>query len=162
MWLTYSTVYVYHNHLTYTYCEMITTINLVNIYHVKNIFKYICVYFSLQWELLRSAVLATLRYTHSTANYSCHAVHWKPSTYLSHNWEFVPFDHLHPISPLPTLTSANEKSHLLFCEFYFTLDSMYEWDHTAFIFLWLILLSIMPSKSRIFGFGCFFLSRERT
>ena len=39
-----------------------------------------------------------------------------PSTYLSYNWEFVSFDHLSPVPPLPNLPD-NHKSDLFSYEF---------------------------------------------
>ena len=44
-----------------------------------------------------------------------HIVHPIPSTYLSYNWKFVPFDHLHPIPPPPN--SGNHKPDLFLYEF---------------------------------------------
>ena len=38
----------------------------------------------------------------SSVNYVYHVIHYIPSTYLSYNWKFVPFDCLHPIFPLST------------------------------------------------------------
>ena len=70
------------------------------------------------------------------------------STYLSYNC--VPFDLLPPISP-PS-NSGNHKSDfyefgcfLLF--FFFLWDSTYKWSDIVFVLLWLISLSIMPSRS---------------
>ena len=32
--------------------------------------------------------------TNNSVNYIYHVVHYIPSTYLSYNWKFVPFDYL--------------------------------------------------------------------
>ena len=36
---------------------------------------------------------------YSVVNYSHHAVHYTPRTYLSYNWKFVPFEHLQSFPP---------------------------------------------------------------
>ena len=51
-----------------------------------------------------------LHVTFSSVNYTNHVVHYIPSTYLSYNWKFVPFDLLHPIPLNPPPTSGNHKS----------------------------------------------------
>ena len=38
---------------------------------------------------------------YSSVNYFYHVVHYIPSTCLSYNWKFVPFDSLHPVLPSP-------------------------------------------------------------
>ena len=55
--------------------------------------------------------------TCSSVNYTYHVIHCIPSTYLSYNWKFVPFDHLHPIPPPPRPASGNHRSDLFFYEF---------------------------------------------
>ena len=37
----------------------------------------------------------------------CHTLHYIPSTYLSCNWKFAPFDYLYPVFPPPTLVTTN-------------------------------------------------------
>ena len=100
---------------------------------------------------------------YSLMNYSCHAVHYIPRTYLFYNWKFIPFDPLHPFCPPPPPTSGNYQAVLCICEvrrllcvclcvcvcvcvcvFY---DSAYKWHHTVFVFLWLISLNVTPSRS---------------
>ena len=47
--------------------------------------------------------LAQASYPHPTeGRQKKQEVHYIPSTYLSYNWKFVPFAHLHPF-PLPAL-----------------------------------------------------------
>ena len=52
---------------------------------------------------LRIYYLNNFHIQHTSVNYVSHVVHFIPSTYLSYNWKFVPFDSLHPITPPPTL-----------------------------------------------------------
>ena len=85
-------------------------------------------------------------------NYSHHAVHYIPVTYLFNNWKFVPFDHLHPFCPFLTpclLAITNLYSVSLSCLVgWLVLDSTCKWDHTVLVFLCLtVSLSIMPSRS---------------
>lgn len=49
------------------------------------------------WDLL-SQQLSYVSY--SNVNYSHHAVYYIPSTYLSYNWQVVPFNNL-PVIPPP-------------------------------------------------------------
>ena len=46
--------------------------------------------------------------------YIYHVVPHISSTYLSHNYDLVPFDHLHPILPPPIHLSGDHKSDLFF------------------------------------------------
>ena len=50
-------------------------------------------------------------------------VHYIPSTYLSYNWKFLPFDHLHPIPPT-LATSGNHKSDLHFFKIFGCIGSL--------------------------------------
>ena len=51
----------------------------------------------------------------SSVNYIYCVVHLIPSAYLSYNWEFVPFNHLHPAThPFPI--SGNHEPGLFFYE----------------------------------------------
>ena len=57
----------------------------------------------------------------------------------------IPFDNFHPFPPPSTPAPGNYHSLLCLYKFGF-LDSTYKWDHTIFVFLWLISLYIMPSR----------------
>ena len=65
----------------------------------------------------------------------------------------TPFTHCTDTSHSPSLSTINQFSVLYICElgflfvFCFVLDSTCRWDYTVFVFLWLISLSIMPSRS---------------
>ena len=63
---------------------------------------------------------------------------WVPFTYFS-----IPHP---PILAITHLFSVYV-SLILFCFFLFFSDFMYKWDHRVFIFLWVISLSIIPSRS---------------
>ena len=82
--------------MTYVCCEMITT------FKIK--------LFSLWWELLGFTMLATFQYNILQYNHSYHVIHYIPSTYLSYNWEFIPFDHLYSV---PLLVTTNLTSFLV-------------------------------------------------
>ena len=45
---------------------------------------------------LRIYFLNNLYITYSSVNYINPTVHEIPSSYVSHNWKFVPFDHPYP------------------------------------------------------------------
>ena len=64
---------------------------------------------------------------------------------LSYNWDFVPFDTLHPVPPSSLApASENQKSGFFSCECRF-LDSMYQWGHSVFVsFCMTDSLSVMP------------------
>ena len=64
---------------------------------------------------------------------------------LSYNWDFVPFETLHPVPPSSLApASDNQKSGFFFCECRF-LDSMYQWGHSVFVsFCMTDSLSVMP------------------
>ena len=49
--------------------------------------------------------------TYGSVNYLYHVVHYITSSYLSYNWNFLPFDYLHLILPPPTLVQG----FLIFC-----------------------------------------------
>ena len=72
---------------------------------------------------------------YSSSNYSHHAVHYIPQTYLFYTWEFAvltKFTVLPTSHPLPLAY----QSVLYTCEFSFLfLDSTYKWDYTVFFFL---------------------------
>ena len=77
----------------------------------------------------------------------CCFSHYIPRTYLSYNWKFVllaMFIHFtHSSSPTPTTT------HLfyLWVWFFFGGGIPHTWDHTIFVFPWLISLNITPLRS---------------
>ena len=86
-------------------------------------------------------------------NWHITLLHYILMTYLF--YKFVSFGSLHVFySPRP-FASGNNQSVLyiwtwfLFCFVFLSwfLDSTYKWDHTVFVFLWLISLSIMTSMS---------------
>lgn len=52
--------------------------------------------------MLRTFTIYSQQFTYisySGDNNNHHAVHYIPCSPLSYTWEFVPFDHLHPIPP---------------------------------------------------------------
>ena len=51
---------------------------------------------------LRIYSLNNFYVTYMSINYIYPVVHYIPCTYLSYNWKFVPFDHLHLIPPPST------------------------------------------------------------
>ena len=68
-------------------------------------------------------------------------------TNLFYNWKFVPFNHFHPFYSFPTpclWQPPNCSMSLIF--FFFASTS--KWDHTIFVFLWLISFSICFSILR--------------
>lgn len=66
---------------------------------------------------MRTFKIYSPTFTYSIVNYSHHAFCYIIRTYLSYNWKFVPFDHLHPMPPTPhSPASGNHKSHLCFYE----------------------------------------------
>ena len=127
---------------------MITTISLVHVCHHDS---YKC--FFLCWELLRYTPLAIFEcaiqcyccIAHS--KYCNIAIHY--ALHLLYNFMFVPFDSLYPFlltsHPLPLATtilfSVSVRLVVLF------LDSTWKWDHTVFVFVWLISLSIISARS---------------
>ena len=76
-------------------------------------------------------------------------------THLFCNWKFVPlnlpyffFPPSFPPSPLATTYSFSVSlTHFCFVMFVCFLDSTSKWNHTVFVFLWLILLSIISFRS---------------
>ena len=95
-----------------------------------------------------------------------HSVHFIPVAYLFCNWKFVPlnFPHLFPsfLHPtcclsVPLLCPATIRLFsvsmtlflfcLFLCFFVCFLDSTHKWNYTLFVFLWLISLSVILSKS---------------
>ena len=94
------------------FCHALTWIS-----HVYTCVLYFKKYFSLYRELLFTVLTTSLCNIYSV-NYINHIVPYIPSTDLSHNWKFVPFDHLYTLSPSPPLpTSNNYKSVLFFYTF---------------------------------------------
>ena len=84
-----------------------------------------------------------------------HSLHWdipaKAHDVFIYNRKFVPFDFLYLFcsSPTPYLWQPPMCSLYLcawFGFFVLFLDSTYKWDHMVFVFIWLISLSIMPSR----------------
>ena len=83
---------------------------------------------------------------HNIIDYSHHAVHYIPVTYLFYNWKFVPLETLHPFCLPPNpLPSGIHHSVLCICEFDFglvclfihlfcVLDSRYMWNHMIYVF----------------------------
>ena len=71
-------------------------IHHINRYKIKEIEKNV----SLLWELL-----TTLMCNIQQCWVYYRVVYYIPSTYLSYNWKFVPFDHLHKIPPSPSTLS---------------------------------------------------------
>ena len=80
---------------------------------------------------------------YSIINYCHYPVHYIPMTDCFYTWNFLPFDPFNlPLWQLPVSTV------LYICELSFCLlESTYKWNHTVFLFLWLISLSIMLSRS---------------
>ena len=67
-----------------------------------------------QERLLKSALLATLKYTKYTKPHSYHAVHYIPGTYLPYSWKFVSFEPLCHFVHLPLPASDNNQTVLFF------------------------------------------------
>ena len=82
---------------------------------------------------------------YSIISYSHHAVPYIPMTYLFYSWKFVS---LTPPSPILTTPHPQPLFYLWACFFVCLIFKfhIYKWDHTVFVFHWLISLSIMPSK----------------
>ena len=80
-----------------------------------------------------------------TAHYAIPYIHISYLLYIRGVFWYlwIPFTHsAHP----PPLATTNMLS--TFClSFFVFLHSTYKWDHTIFVFLWLISFSIMPSRS---------------
>ena len=84
----------------------------------------------------------------SIVNCNFPAVHFIPRTSFCYNCKFVPFDHIHSILPRlqsPPLAASNMIS--ISVVWVFFLDSMFNLNHMVFVFLWLILLSVVLSRS---------------
>ena len=90
------------NELTYVYGEMMSTVILVNVYHLvlicpqKKNSLFLCI--------KNSAVSTTFKY----AIQQCYVI----SIVLIYNWQFIPFDHCHLILPPSLPTSGNCKPDL--------------------------------------------------
>ena len=76
-----------------------------------------------------------------SVNDSHHVVHYIPSTYLSYNWKFVPFDLLS--IPLPPLVTNKSFLFLWVCFLLFQIPHVSEIIQYLFFSVRLILLSIM-------------------
>ena len=105
-----------------------------------------------------SKTKVTIQSYYNIVDYIPHAVHFIPMTHLFYNWKFVPLNlpHLFHSSPhTPPLWQPPVCSLYLWVCFCFVtfvhlfcfLDSVYKWNHTVFVFLWLISLNIIPSRS---------------
>ena len=79
--------------------------------------------------MLRTFTIYSQQLTHisySGDNDNHHAVHYIPCSLSSYTWEFVPFDHLHPI-PLSLNPKGNCKYDLFFpMSLSICLDSTYK------------------------------------
>ena len=75
--------------------------------------------FSLWWDLLEFTLLQLSHIMYNSVHYICHVVPYIPSTYLSYNWEFVPFIHFLLCSPCSGLQI---RSLLLWVCFWSTTD----------------------------------------
>ena len=88
-------------------------------------------------------------------DYIPHIVQFITMTHLFCNWKFVPlnlpyffFPLSFPPSPRATTYSFSVSlTHFCFVMFVCFLDSTSKWNHTVFVFLWLILLSIISFRS---------------
>ena len=85
-----------------------------------------------------------------------YTVHYIPMTCLFYNWNFVPLNSLHQFHPIlhpfplwwqPVLCIYESVCFVLFVRLLCFLDSTYKWNHTLFVFLWLISLSTILSRS---------------
>lgn len=96
---------------------------------------------------------------YSIVRYSHHTVRWIPQNEFT---LYVGVGTLWPPSILLPLSPYNQ--HPLLCSLRLWvrlfLDSTCKWDHTVFVFVWLILLSIMSSLTYMFN-GGFVGSRNR-
>ena len=81
---------------------------------------------------------------------------YSTSPWLIYNWNFVFLNlfYLFPSSPHSPLSWQSPVWFLylwifsvLFVHLFCFLDSIYKWNHMVFVFLWLILLSIIPARS---------------
>ena len=105
------------------------TLHSYNIFLVMKTFKI----FSLRNFQIHSKVLSNI------FNNNNHAVCYITSTYLSYNWEVL------PSTTFPNFTSPHSPASGSYQSFCFWV-STYKWDHTVFISLWLILLTMIPSR----------------
>ena len=86
----------------------------------------------------------------------CCAEHYILITHLFYNWRSVPLNPLHlfyltpayfPSGVLQFVFCIYDSVSVLFCSFGLFLASIYKWNHVVFVFLWLISLSIIHSRS---------------
>ena len=124
---------------------MITTISLVNIcpHTYLEIFLLVMSTFKIcsfsNFQICKTVLLTTVTMLYFTSL-------WLTYFITGSLCLWTPFAHfLQPYAP----TYGNDQSVLCttLVVFVFFLDSTYKRDHTIFIFLWLISLSIMPSRS---------------
>ena len=91
---------------------------------------------------------------YSIINYSHHTVHFIPVTYLFYNWKFVPFDALRQFCPPAPSISSNHQSvpvSMSMLSFYFLkISHRSEGIQYLSVSVWLISLSIMPSRASLF------------
>ena len=80
-------------------------------------------------------------------DYIPHSVHFNPGTCLFCNWKFVTPNFPHLFCSLLTPAIIYLYLYVSICYAYCFLDSKYKWNFTASVFLWLILLSIITSRS---------------
>ena len=92
------------------YCEMITTVSLVNIHH----FTQLRCLFPCDENFLNLLSQQLTNIWYSIVDHSHHIVHYIPTTYLSFNWKFVPFDRLHPISTCSISLLKFAKAYIFF------------------------------------------------
>ena len=85
--------------------------------------------------MLRTLGTCSLKFScvsYSSVNYSCHVVRHIPSTYLSYNWKFLPFDHLPPgppsPHPLPLVTTDLISFFMSSCFLIFCFWFYVQWD----------------------------------
>ena len=60
---------------------------------------------------LRIYCLNHFHITFISVSFIYHVVNYIPHAYLSHNWKFVPFDHLHLVPPPPPPTPLHPQTH---------------------------------------------------
>ena len=84
---------------------MTTTISIVNTHH-HTLLKF---FFNLVMRTFMIYCLNNLQICNTVTmqQYSHHAVHYIPMTYLLCSWKFIPFDPLHPFCPLLPTASGN-------------------------------------------------------
>ena len=102
--------------------------------------KFTFFFFLVRTQVLISQKISIIQYSMINCNH--HIIHKLHRPYSSYKSKFVPFHHSLPMSPtMATLL-------YYFCEFwlFFPPDFSYKWYHAVFAFLWLVSLSMMPSR----------------